>query len=121
MIPKISLAALVATLVSATALSAQTAVLRDTLGKYPLDSSKIVSRVEVQRLTLPPGGKSGAHIHAGPVVSYVLSGRTIVQAKGAPPHTYRAGQSILEAANTPIERSTISRRLSPRCLSRTIC
>lgn len=102
MIPKFALAALVATL-SASALSAQTAVQRDTLGKYPLDSSKSVSRVEVQRLTLPPGGKSGMHIHAGPVVSYVLSGHIIVQAKGAAPHTYSAGQSILEPANTPIE------------------
>jgi len=103
MIPKISLAALVATLLSATALASQTAVSRDTLGKYSLDSSKTVSRVEVQRLTLPPGGKSGAHIHAGPVVCYVLSGRIIVQVKGAPPHTFTAGQTIFEPANTRIE------------------
>jgi len=103
MISKISYAALVATLLSATALAGQTAVSRDTLGKYPLDSSKTVSRVEVQRLTLPPGGKSGAHIHAGPVVCYVLSGRIVVQVKGAPPHTFAAGQTIFEPANTPIE------------------
>ena len=103
MIHKLLLPALAATLLSATALSTQTAVSRDTLGKYPLDSSKIVSRIEVQRLTLPPGGKSGVHIHAGPVVSYVLSGSIIVQAKGAAPHTFTAGQSILEPAHTPIE------------------
>jgi hypothetical protein len=40
LIPRISLAALVAALVSGTGLSAQTAVLRDTLGKYPLDSER---------------------------------------------------------------------------------
>jgi quercetin dioxygenase-like cupin family protein len=104
MLPKITLLALVAALLlSATALSAQTAVQRDTLGKYPLEPAKSVSRVEVQRLTLPPGGKSGRHIHAGPVVSYVLSGRIVVQPKGEQPHTYTAGQSIVEPANTPIE------------------
>ena len=77
---------------------------RDTLGKYPLDPAKSVSHVEAQRLTLPPGGKSGRHIHPGPVVSYVLSGRIVVQPKGAQPQTYTAGQSIFEAANTPIEK-----------------
>ena len=104
LIPKIALAALAATLLSAAALSAQTAVSRDTLGKYPLAANKSVSHVEVQRLTLPPGGKSGRHVHPGPVVSYVLSGHIIVQPQGEQPRTYTAGQSIFEPANTPIER-----------------
>jgi quercetin dioxygenase-like cupin family protein len=104
MIPKISLAALVACLFSATALAGQTAVHRDTLGKYTLPTTKTVARVEVQRLTLPPGGASGEHVHPGPVVSYVISGRIIVKVKGEAAQSFTAGQTIFEPGNKIIER-----------------
>ncbi|WP_437731750.1 cupin domain-containing protein [Sorangium sp. So ce1335] len=63
-----------------------------------------MTRVEVQRLMLPPGFKAGPHTHPGPVVCYVTEGRILFQVKGQPARYYTAGQTIFEPASTPIER-----------------
>ncbi|MGK3990190.1 cupin domain-containing protein [Sorangium sp. So ce136] len=77
---------------------------RASLGTHAVAGGKAVTRVEVQRLTLPPGFKAGPHTHPGPVVCYVTEGRILFQVKGHPASYYTAGQTIFEPASTPIER-----------------
>ncbi len=73
-------------------------VQRSPLGTYPVEGGKRVERVETQRLTLPPGSKTGLHTHPGPVVSYVVEGRIVVQVEGMPARTFGPGETIFEPA-----------------------
>jgi quercetin dioxygenase-like cupin family protein len=77
---------------------------RKPLGIYPLTDGRIVAQVEVQRLTLPPGGKTGLHRHPCPVISFVLEGSVTVQVLGEEPHTFTVGQTVFEPADTTIQR-----------------
>src|ERR1700753_1107802 len=79
-------------------------VTRDPLATYQVDPAKSVGRVEVKKLTITPGGKTGLHTHPEPVVSYVVQGTLIVQVKGEPAKTYRPGDAIFEPGNTVIEK-----------------
>jgi uncharacterized cupin superfamily protein len=79
-------------------------VTREPLATYQVGPAKSVGRVEVTKLTITPGGTTGLHTHPGPVVSYVLQGTLIVQVKGEPAKTYKAGDTIFEPGNTGIEK-----------------
>ncbi|HEX4507601.1 MAG TPA: cupin domain-containing protein [Alphaproteobacteria bacterium] len=79
-------------------------VTREPLATYQLQPGKSVGRVEVKKLTIAPGGKTGLHTHPGPVVSYVVAGTLIVQVKGEAEKIYRPGDAIFEPGNTVIEK-----------------
>jgi quercetin dioxygenase-like cupin family protein len=99
---KIQQIAIVLTLVSVGALLAlampagtQDAVVKPvTSEKLPNVPGKSLTAVTV---TYPPGGKSGAHRHAGSVFAYVLSGsiRSQTSATG-PARVYKSGESFFE-------------------------
>jgi len=76
---------------------------RAPLGTYNLTDGQIVDLVEVQRITLPPGGKTGLHRHTCPVVSFVVEGSVTVQLLGEAPHTFTAGQTVFEPADTTVQ------------------
>lgn len=65
-----------------------------------IEGGKRVEQVQTHRLTLPPGGRTGLHTHPGPVVSYVVEGRIIVQVENMPAHIFGPGEAIFEPANT---------------------
>jgi quercetin dioxygenase-like cupin family protein len=76
-------------------------VQRASLGAYTV-GGKRVERLEMHRLTLPPGGRTGRHTHPGPVASYVVEGRIVVQIEGEPPKTFAPGETIFEPAGTKV-------------------
>ena len=76
---------------------------REPLGTYAVPDKKVI-RVEVQRLTFPPGFAVGRHDHPGPVIVYVTEGQVLVQIEGEPARTYDAGQSLIEPAGVIIAR-----------------
>src|SRR6201996_6242982 len=79
-------------------------VTREPLATYQVQPGKPVGRVEVKKLTITPGGKTGLHTHPGPVVSYVVQGTLIVQVKGEAAKTYKPGDAIYEPGDTVIEK-----------------
>jgi quercetin dioxygenase-like cupin family protein len=63
-------------------------------GALPNVPGKVLSAV---RVTYAPGGKSGAHHHAGSVFAYVLSGAIRSEVTpGGPVKVYKAGESFFE-------------------------
>jgi quercetin dioxygenase-like cupin family protein len=76
---------------------------RKPLGTYPLTNGRMVAQVEVQRLTLPPGGKTGLHRHPCPVISFILEGSVTVQVLGEDPRTFTVGQTVFEPADTAVQ------------------
>jgi len=78
----------------ATAQEAGCTVTRVAAEKLPNVPGKSITAVMV---SYPPGGKSGAHRHAGSVLAYVLSGaiRSENSATGAA-RVYQAGESFFE-------------------------
>jgi quercetin dioxygenase-like cupin family protein len=79
-------------------------VTREPLATYQVEPGKTVGRVEVKKLTIAPGGKTGLHTHPGPVVSYVVQGTLIVKVKGEAEKTYKPGEAIYEPGDTVIEK-----------------
>ena len=79
-------------------------VTREPLATYQVAPAKPVGRVEVKKLTISPGGKTGLHTHPGPVVSYVVQGILVVQVKGEAAKTYKPGDAIYEPGDTVIEK-----------------
>jgi quercetin dioxygenase-like cupin family protein len=64
----------------------------------------IVDHVPVVRIDFNPAQRTGRHTHPMPVIGYVLEGSFVVKVAGKPEQRFTAGQSILEPANTVIER-----------------
>ncbi|HEY4124889.1 MAG TPA: cupin domain-containing protein [Rhizomicrobium sp.] len=79
-------------------------VKREPLATLDVQPRKPVDRVEVKRLTLSPGGKTGPHTHPGPTISYVVAGTLIVQVGNAEAKTFHTGEVIYEPGNTTITR-----------------
>ncbi len=50
--------------------------------------------VQVQ-VTIAPGGREGRHVHAGPLLIYVLAGEEILELKDKPAKVIKAGESFL--------------------------
>lgn len=64
---------------------------------YPkTDSAEVTALV----LDIGPGGETGRHMHPYPTFVYVLDGAIDVEMDGGIVHTYKAGDSFLEALNT---------------------
>jgi quercetin dioxygenase-like cupin family protein len=79
-------------------------VTREPLATLLIQPGKAVDRVEVKRLTVAPGGKTGLHTHPGPTISYVLAGTLIVKVAGGEERTFKPGEVIYEPGNTTIEK-----------------
>jgi quercetin dioxygenase-like cupin family protein len=79
-------------------------VTREPLATYQIAPAKPVGRVEVKKLTITPGGKTGFHTHPGPVIAYVVQGTLVVKVKGEAEKTYKPGDTIYEPGNTVIEK-----------------
>jgi quercetin dioxygenase-like cupin family protein len=64
---------------------------------YPSGTAKVTAAI----VTVPPGGETGWHTHPVPLFAYILEGTLTVDygAKGI--RVYKAGDSVLEAMNTP--------------------
>ena len=63
---------------------------------YPRTDSAEVSAVVVD---MQPGADSGPHLHPVPAFIYMLSGAIEVKTEGAEPHSYKAGEAMVEAVN----------------------
>ena len=53
------------------------------------------------RLTVQPGAETGWHIHEAPIFAHVLEGEITVDYGADGERTYKAGEAILEALETP--------------------
>jgi len=65
--------------------------------KYPQTDS---AEVTALRVDVGPGGETGRHMHPYPTFVYILEGSIDVEAEGGATHSYKAGDSFLEAINT---------------------
>ena len=55
-----------------------------------------VSKVDVRRITLAPGQRSGRHLHPCPVLGYIVDGAAVVQVEGQPEQRLLAGDAFYE-------------------------
>jgi quercetin dioxygenase-like cupin family protein len=108
---------LIAASATAAAVLAQTAA---PLRRTPIASHTLpgvtVDHVPVVRIDYKPGQPTGRHIHAMPVVSYVLEGTFVVKVEGRPEQRVTSGHSILEPANVTIERFDNASKTTPAVL-----
>lgn len=79
-------------------------VTREPLGTFPIQPKKLVDRVEVKRLTLPPGGKTGLHTHPGPTICYIVKGAVIVKVRGGEERRYGVGEAVREPGGQVMEK-----------------
>ena len=64
---------------------------------YPqTDSAEVTALV----LDIGPGGETGRHMHPYPTFVYLLEGAIDVEMDGGVVHSFKAGDSFLEAVNT---------------------
>jgi len=64
---------------------------------YPAGAAEVTAVV----ITIPPGGKTGWHVHAVPLFGYMLQGALTVDYGAKGTHTYRSGEGLMEAMNWP--------------------
>ncbi|HKA59166.1 MAG TPA: cupin domain-containing protein [Gemmatimonadales bacterium] len=64
---------------------------------YPATDSAEVTALRVE---IGPDGETGRHMHLYPAFVYVLEGAIEVEIEGSGRHSYKAGDSFLEAINT---------------------
>jgi quercetin dioxygenase-like cupin family protein len=57
--------------------------------------------VTVSVITIAPGGETGWHLHAVPLIGYILDGVLTVDYGDKGTHTYKTGDGLLEAMNWP--------------------
>ena len=77
---------------------------RTLLGSYRIAPDETISRVEIHRLMLPPGAKTGMRHHPYPVVNYMLAGSVVVQIEGDVQRLFGAGDVVFEPADTTVLR-----------------
>ncbi len=63
---------------------------------YPATDS---AEVTALRVDIGPGGETGRHLHLYPAFVYVLEGAVEVEIEGGGSHSYKAGDSFVEAVN----------------------
>lgn len=68
------------------------------------DRAGTIERVEIHRVTLPPGQVAGRHTHPGGVAGYVTEGTVIFELAGGPPRELRAGEAFFEPAGATVLR-----------------
>jgi quercetin dioxygenase-like cupin family protein len=61
-----------------------------------------VSSVDVRKITLAPGQKTGRHLHPCPVVGYIASGTGFYQIEGKPAELLPVGSAFHEPAGSVI-------------------
>jgi quercetin dioxygenase-like cupin family protein len=64
--------------------------------------SRNLSKVDVRRITLSPGQKTGRHLHPCPVVGYIASGTAFCQVEGEPAELLPVGSAFYEPADRVI-------------------
>ena len=57
------------------------------------------AEVSVLIVEIPPGRKTGWHIHPVPIFGYVLAGQVTVEFANGEKHTFTEGQALAEAVN----------------------
>ena len=57
------------------------------------------AEVTALRVGIGPGGETGRHMHLYPAFVYVLEGAVEVEIEGGGSHSYKAGDSFVEAIN----------------------
>jgi Uncharacterized conserved protein, contains double-stranded beta-helix domain len=65
---------------------------------------KRADRVELYRITMPPGQTSGVHTHPGGVVGHVTDGRIIFELEGRPAQELSAGSAFFEPPGAVVRR-----------------
>jgi quercetin dioxygenase-like cupin family protein len=69
-----------------------------------IDHGKYVDKVDVRHLNLGAGERLPPHMHAVPVVGYVVSGKIQFEVEGEQPRTLSAGDAFFAPANTRVNR-----------------
>jgi Cupin domain len=64
--------------------------------------SRSLTAVDVRRITLAPGQKSGRHLHPCPVVGYIASGTAYCQVEGEDAQLFPVGSAFYEPADRVI-------------------
>ncbi len=64
--------------------------------------SRNVSKVDVRKITLAPGQRTGRHLHPCPVVGYVASGTAFCQIEGEAAELLPVGSAFYEPAGRAI-------------------
>jgi quercetin dioxygenase-like cupin family protein len=64
--------------------------------------SRNVSTVDVRRMILAPGQRTGRHLHPCPVVGYIASGTAVYEIEGRPAELLPVGSAFYEPAETVI-------------------
>ena len=87
----------------------------------PVFSEKLVElpgkRLTAVVVTYAPGGRSGAHHHAGTVFAYVLSGAIRSQLDDGAPRVFHAGETFFEPPGTHHRITETPAPPSPRACS----
>ena len=74
---------------------------------YPATDS---AEVTALRVDIGPGGETGRHMHLYPAFVYVLEGAIEVEIEGGGGHSYKAGDSFVEAINGRTSSAPIKTR-----------
>jgi quercetin dioxygenase-like cupin family protein len=96
-------AALLATPLTAQVKFSSTSILQSTVTNAggPITSPATDNaEVTALRVDIGPGGETGRHMHLYPAFVYVLEGAVDVEIEGGGSHSYKVGDSFLEAINT---------------------
>lgn len=82
-------------------MSHQSTIERQQLLNAALQNCNVTS-VDVRKITLAPGQKSGRHLHPCPVVGYIASGTGFCQIEGQPAELLPVGSAFYEPAERVI-------------------
>jgi quercetin dioxygenase-like cupin family protein len=79
-----------------------TEIHRKSLLAAALSDAKLIERVEVQQIDLPPGQTVGLHRHPCPVVGYVSTGAINFQIEGEPTQRLSSGDAFFEPSGARV-------------------
>jgi quercetin dioxygenase-like cupin family protein len=84
--------------------AAAPAVTRTLLLDQQLPVPRVIGHVEVRRITIPPHGSPGLHVHNGPVFGSIESGSAVYRIEGEPEAVLTPGDIFHEPESTRIAR-----------------
>ena len=67
-------------------------------------SGKLVSKVEIQEVSLGPGAAAPLHLHPCPTMGVVTEGRIVFQIEGEAAQTLKPGDAFYEPANARVSK-----------------
>ena len=82
----------------------KTPVARKDLLNALIDPGRLVSRVEIQEITMAPGVKAPLHLHPCPTVGVVTEGCITYQVEGSTGQHLRAGDAFYEPLNVRVAK-----------------